>query len=46
MARLLERFRWIAWLGLLVVLAVSIELIFKGSHEVLRHVDAKRHLGL
>ncbi len=35
-ARLLERYRWIAWLGLLVVLGVSIELIFKGSHQVLR----------
>ena len=45
-ARLLERFRWIAWLGLLVVLAVSIELIFKGSHEVLRHVDVRHYLGL
>ena len=45
-ARLLERFRWIAWLGLLVVLAVSIELIVKGSHEVLRHVDVRHYLGL
>ncbi len=34
-ARLLERYRWIAWLGLLVVLAVSVELIVRGTHQVL-----------
>lgn len=37
-ARLLERYRWIAWVGLLVVAAVAIELIVKGSHEVWQHV--------
>ena len=37
-ARLLERYRWIAWAGLLVVLAVSVELIVKGSHQVLSHL--------
>ena len=36
-ARLLERYRWIAWLGLLMVFVVSIELIFKGTHQVLVH---------
>ena len=36
-ARLLERYRWVAWVGLLIVLAVSIELIVKGANEVLRH---------
>lgn len=36
-ARLLERYRWIAWVGLLIVLAVSVELIVKGANEVLRH---------
>jgi len=40
MARLLERYRWIAWVGLLIVLAVALEMIFKGSHEVIRHVAA------
>jgi YjbE family integral membrane protein len=40
-ARLLERYRWIAWLGLLVVLVVSIELIAKGSHQVLVHAGVK-----
>ena len=34
-ARLLQRHRWIAWLGLLIVLVVAIELIFKGTHQVL-----------
>lgn len=38
-AKLLERYRWIAWIGLLIVFGVSIELIFKGSHEVLRHMS-------
>ncbi|NPD66865.1 YjbE family putative metal transport protein [Lichenicola cladoniae] len=37
-AKLLERYRWIAWIGLLIVLGVSVELIFKGSHEVLNHM--------
>ena len=42
-ARLLERYHWIAWLGLLVVLGVSIELIYKGSHEVLQHTGMIGH---
>ncbi|GBR10855.1 TerC family protein [Acetobacter oeni] len=37
-ARLLDRYRWIAWVGLLVVLGVAIELIVGGGHEVLEHV--------
>lgn len=37
-ARLLERYRWISWIGLLVVLAVAIELIVKGGGEVWAHV--------
>jgi len=37
-ARLLERYRWISWIGLLVVLAVAIELIVKGGGEVWTHV--------
>lgn len=39
-ANLLERYRWIAWVGLLVVLAVSIELIVKGSNQVLVQTGA------
>ncbi|NHN87668.1 YjbE family putative metal transport protein [Acetobacter conturbans] len=34
-AKLLERFRWIAWVGLIVVFGVAIELVFKGGGEVL-----------
>ncbi|GBQ68789.1 integral membrane protein TerC [Ameyamaea chiangmaiensis NBRC 103196] len=33
-ARLLERFRWIGWIGLLIVLGVAIELIVRGGGEV------------
>jgi YjbE family integral membrane protein len=33
-ARLLERRRWIAWIGLLIVLAVALKLIWEGGHEV------------
>ena len=42
-ARLLARYRWIAWLGLLVVLGVSIELIVSGSHEVLHDTGMLPH---
>lgn len=40
MASMLERYRWIAWFGLLVVLYVSISMIWHGSHEVARAVVA------
>jgi YjbE family integral membrane protein len=33
-AKLLERFRWIAWLGLGIVLYVALKMIWEGSHEV------------
>jgi YjbE family integral membrane protein len=33
-ARLLVRYRWIAWIGLLIVLIVSLQLIWKGGNEV------------
>jgi YjbE family integral membrane protein len=33
-ARLLERRRWIAWVGLLIVLFVAVKLIWEGGHEV------------
>ncbi|GAB6966226.1 TerC family protein [Komagataeibacter kakiaceti JCM 25156] len=39
-ARLLERYRWISWIGLLVVLVVAIELIVKGGGEVWTHMGA------
>jgi YjbE family integral membrane protein len=37
-ANLLERHRWIAWLGLLIVLYVALRLIWDGSHEVAAHL--------
>jgi len=33
-AGLLERFRWIAWVGLLIVLYVALKMIWEGGHEV------------
>lgn len=33
-ARLLERYRWIAWAGLLIVLYVACSMIWRGGHEV------------
>ena len=37
-AGLLERRRWIAWVGLVIVLYVAIKLIWDGAHEVAAHV--------
>jgi YjbE family integral membrane protein len=37
-ARLLERYRWIAWVGLLIVLYVALNMIWHGGHEVARAV--------
>ncbi|HEX2941820.1 MAG TPA: YjbE family putative metal transport protein [Rhodopila sp.] len=33
-ARLLERFRWIAWIGLLIVLYVALTMIWHGAQQV------------
>jgi YjbE family integral membrane protein len=33
-ARLLERYRWIAWIGLLIVLYVAVTMIWHGGNEV------------
>jgi len=41
MARLLGRFRWIAWLGLAVVALVAARMIYEGSLEVLVHAGAR-----
>jgi YjbE family integral membrane protein len=38
-ARILQRYRWIAYVGLLVILYVSIEMIYRGSVEVLPYVN-------
>jgi predicted tellurium resistance membrane protein TerC len=33
-ARLLERHRWIAWVGFVIVLYVALTMIWRGGHEV------------
>jgi predicted tellurium resistance membrane protein TerC len=35
-ARLLERYRWIAYIGLAIVLYVALSMIWHGGHEVVR----------
>lgn len=37
-ARLLERYRWMAWVGLAIVLYISCKMIWEGSHEVIAAV--------
>ena len=39
-ADLLERYRWIAWVGLLVVVYVALRLTWDGAHEISAHVPA------
>ncbi len=36
-ARLLTRFAWLAWVGLAIVLYVSLTMIYQGSFQVLHH---------
>jgi YjbE family integral membrane protein len=36
-ARLLTRFRWLAWVGLAIVLYVSLTMIYQGSFQVIHH---------
>jgi YjbE family integral membrane protein len=37
-ARVLDRYHWIAWIGLAIVAAVSVRMIYEGSFEVIHHV--------
>jgi len=37
-AKLLTKFRWLAWVGLAIVLYVSLTMIYQGSFEVIHHV--------
>ncbi|HWA81704.1 MAG TPA: YjbE family putative metal transport protein [Acetobacteraceae bacterium] len=41
-SRLLERRRWIAWIGLLIVLSVALRMIWEGSFEVAGHLQRFR----
>jgi YjbE family integral membrane protein len=38
-ARLLERYRWISYLGLLIVLYVALSMIWHGTHDVLKAIN-------
>ena len=42
-ASLLEKHRWIAWVGLLIVLTVALRLIWHGGWDVAGHVAASGH---
>ena len=33
-AKYIERFRWIAWIGLAVIIYVALKMIWEGWHEV------------
>jgi YjbE family integral membrane protein len=39
-ANLLQRYRWIAYLGLLIILYVALKMIWEGSIDVIHHVEA------
>ena len=39
-ARLLQKHRWVAYVGLLVILYVSIEMVYRGTIEVWPHLVA------
>ncbi len=39
-ARLLHRYRWIAYIGLLIILYVAIDMVYRGAVEVWPHVNA------
>ena len=36
-ARLLHRFRWIAWLGLAIILFVAVRMVYEGADQLLGH---------
>jgi YjbE family integral membrane protein len=36
-ARLLTRFRWIAWIGLLIILYVAVRMVFHGADQLVAH---------
>jgi len=34
-ASLLERYRWIAWVGLLIVLYIAVKMVWEGGHQIM-----------
>jgi YjbE family integral membrane protein len=41
-SRLLETYRWIAWVGLLIVVYVALNMIWHGGHEVAGAIEMQR----
>lgn len=39
-ADLLERYRWVAWVGLLIVVYVAVKLMWDGAHDISAHIPA------
>ena len=37
-ARYIERYRWIAWVGLAVIVWVAVKMIWEGAHHVAPHI--------
>ena len=37
-ARLLQKHRWIAWVGLVVILYVALKMVYEGYHDVAGHL--------
>src|SRR3954469_8345786 len=37
-ARYIERYRWIAWVGLLAILWVALKMIWEGAHHIAPHI--------
>ena len=37
-ARIIGRFRWIAWIGLLIILFVAAKMIYEGWHDISDHI--------
>jgi YjbE family integral membrane protein len=44
-ARLLAKHRWVAYLGLLIILYVALEMIWRGAEEIWPHVEAAGIVG-
>ena len=40
-ARLLSRYRWIAWIGLAIILYVALHMIWEGWHDVRAEIDGE-----
>ena len=37
-ASLLERYRWIAWVGLVIVLYIALKMLWDGGHQIAAHL--------